>query len=45
MEISFLKKYLNQILNFEDTNEQFKKIISIYDMMNGKNINVINDND
>ena len=36
MEISFLKKDINQILKSKDINEKFKKIMSIYDIMNSK---------
>ena len=44
MEISFLKKDIDQILNSKDINEKFKKIMSIYEMMNSKANDVINPN-
>ena len=42
MEISFLKEDINQILNSNDVNKKLRKIMSIYDVMIGKNTKVIN---
>ena len=42
MEISFLEEDLNQILNSNDVNKKFRKIMSMYDVMIGKNNKVIN---
>ena len=44
MEMSFLKEDINQILNNNDINQKFKKIMSIYDIMSDRSINVINFN-
>ena len=41
-EMWFLNKDINLILDSNDINKNFKKIMLIYDIMNGKNINVIN---
>ena len=40
MEISFLKKDIDQILNINDINERIQKIISMYGMMVDKTTNV-----
>ena len=40
IELSFLKKDIDQILNNNDINQKFKKIMSIYGMM--ENTNIIN---
>ena len=45
MKFYFLNKYINLILDSNDINKNFKKIMLIYDIMNGKNINVIKDNE
>ena len=42
MEISFLKEDIDQILNNSDSNKRFQKIISIYDIMNGKVTSISN---
>ena len=44
MEISFLKKDIDEILNNTDINIQLKKIMSRYDMMNDEVNNIINFN-
>ena len=45
IETEFLKKDIDYIINNNDINKRFKKIISIYDMMNGAEVdNVINSN-
>ena len=41
-EMSFLKKDIEQILNTNDINKKFQKIMSIYDIMNGKTNNIAN---
>ena len=48
IQMQFLKKDINQILNMNDINKRFQKIMSMYDVMNGINsdsINFGNDND
>ena len=42
IEISFLKEDIDQILNNNDINKRFQKIISTYNMMNDKVENIIN---
>ena len=44
MEISFLKEDIEEILNNENINKQFQKIMSMYSMMNVRDINIINYN-
>ena len=41
-EISFLNKDIDEILNNNDINKKFQKIMSIYDIMNNKAVNTIN---
>ena len=43
-EMSFLKKDIDHILNTENINEKFQKIMSIYDVMNGKIPKIIENN-
>ena len=42
--MSFLKKDIDKILNTNDVNKSFQKIMSIYDMMIGRSININNCN-
>ena len=42
MEMSFLNKDVDQILNDNDINKKFKKIMSIYEIMENREINSIN---
>ena len=43
MEMSFLKKDFDEILNSNDINKKFQKIMSIYDIMNERTNNTTND--
>ena len=42
MEKSFLMKDIDEILNNNDINKRYQKIMSMYDIMNGRTTNVFN---